>query len=42
MRLIVAMEQLREKNEKLYGKERITIGFWVGGNAVSYTHLYGM
>ena len=32
MRLIVAMEQLREKNEKLYGKERITIGFWVGGN----------
>ena len=32
MRLIVAMEQLREKNEKLYGKERISIGFWVGGN----------
>lgn len=32
MRLIVAMEQLREKNEKLYGKERITIGFWVGKN----------
>ena len=30
MRLIVAMEQLREKNEKLYGKERISIGFWVG------------
>lgn len=26
------MEQLREKNEKLYGKERISIGFWVGGN----------
>ena len=23
---------MREKNEKLYGKERITIGFWVGGN----------
>jgi Helicase conserved C-terminal domain. len=32
MRLIVAMEQLREKNEELYGHERITIGFWVGGN----------
>lgn len=32
MRLIVAMEQLREKNQELYGKERITIGFWVGGN----------
>lgn len=32
MRLIVAMEQLRVKNEKLYGKERISIGFWVGGN----------
>ena len=32
MRLIVAMEQLREKNIELYGKERITIGFWVGGN----------
>lgn len=32
MRLIVAMEQLREKNTELYGKERITIGFWVGGN----------
>lgn len=31
MRLIVAMEQLREKNQELYGKERITIGFWVGG-----------
>ena len=32
MRLIVAMERLREKNPELYGKERITIGFWVGGN----------
>ena len=32
MRLIVAMEQLREKNQELYGKERISIGFWVGGN----------
>lgn len=32
MRLIVAMEQLRVKNEELYGHERITIGFWVGGN----------
>ena len=32
MRLVVAMEQLREKNQELYGKERITIGFWVGGN----------
>ena len=32
MRLIVAMEQLREKNQELYGNERITIGFWVGGN----------
>lgn len=32
MRLIVAMEQLREKSPNLYGKERITIGFWVGGN----------
>ncbi len=32
MRLIVAMEQLREKNTELYGNERITIGFWVGGN----------
>lgn len=32
MRLIVAMEQLREKNPELYGNERITIGFWVGGN----------
>lgn len=32
MRLIVAMEQLREKNEEMYGHERITIGFWVGGN----------
>ncbi|MCM1288022.1 MAG: DISARM system helicase DrmA [Clostridium sp.] len=31
-RLIVAMEQLREKNTELYGNERITIGFWVGGN----------
>lgn len=31
MRLIVAMEWLREKNQELYGKERITIGFWVGG-----------
>ena len=32
MRLVVAMEQLREKNQELYGKARITIGFWVGGN----------
>jgi hypothetical protein len=32
MKLIVAMEWLREKNEELYGHERITIGFWVGGN----------
>lgn len=32
MRLIVAMEQLREKAPNLYGKQRITIGFWVGGN----------
>lgn len=32
MRLIVAMERLREKNEEMYGHERITIGFWVGGN----------
>lgn len=32
MRLIVAMEQLRERKPELYGKERITIGFWVGGN----------
>ena len=32
MRLIVAMEKLREKKEELYGYERITIGFWVGGN----------
>lgn len=32
MRLIVAMEQVREKNSELYGNERITIGFWVGGN----------
>ena len=32
IRLIVAMERLREKNPELYGKERITIGFWVGGN----------
>lgn len=32
MRLIVAMEKLREKNEELYGYERVTIGFWVGGN----------
>lgn len=32
MKLIVAMEQLREKNTTLYGDERITIGFWVGGN----------
>lgn len=33
MRLIVAMEWLREKNsEQQFGKERITIGFWVGGN----------
>lgn len=32
MRLIVAMEQLREKAPDLYGKQRITIGFWVGGN----------
>ena len=32
MRLIVAMERLREENKGLYGKERISIGFWVGGN----------
>lgn len=32
MKLIVAMEWLREKNPELYGNERITIGFWVGGN----------
>ena len=32
MRLIIAMESLREKNPDLYGKERISIGFWVGGN----------
>lgn len=32
MRLIVAMERLREREPELYGKERITIGFWVGGN----------
>lgn len=32
MRLVVAMERLREENQDLYGKERITIGFWVGGN----------
>ena len=32
MRLIVAMERLREENQELYGKERISIGFWVGGN----------
>ena len=31
MKLIVAMERLREKNPQLYGNERITIGFWVGG-----------
>lgn len=31
MRLVVSMEWLREKNQELYGKERITIGFWVGG-----------
>ena len=31
MRLVVAMEKLREKNIELYGHERITIGFWVGG-----------
>ncbi len=30
MRLVVAMEQLRENNPELYGNERITIGFWVG------------
>lgn len=32
MRIIVAMERLREENQELYGKERVSIGFWVGGN----------
>ena len=36
LKLIIAMEILREKSENkgdcLYGKEKISIGFWVGGN----------
>lgn len=35
LKLVVAMEMIREKSEKngkaLYGHEKITIGFWVGG-----------
>lgn len=31
MKLIVAAEMLREKHPELYGKSKISIGFWVGG-----------
>lgn len=30
-KMIVAAEIIRSKNPNLYGKERISIGFWVGG-----------
>lgn len=31
MKLIVASEVIREKNPVMFGKSRISIGFWVGG-----------
>ena len=31
IKLIVAAEMLREKHPEMYGKSRISIGFWVGG-----------
>lgn len=31
LKLIIAMDMIREKHPDMYGKERISIGFWVGG-----------
>lgn len=31
LKLVIAMEMQRAKNPEIWGKERISIGFWVGG-----------